>query len=77
MLAIFSSFCRIVSNEMPVTKCPVGNKLVDVLSDTRCTGVVVSRSILNDDQLLEKIERCMLISGSILKVPLILIRFTS
>jgi hypothetical protein len=70
VLPIFSGACRVLSDDMPVTKGLVGDTMVDMLRDTGCSGVVVSRSMINDDQLLNKTERCMLIDGSILKVPM-------
>jgi len=69
-LPIISGACRVVSDNLPITKGLVGDVMVDVLRDTGCSGVVVSRSMINDDQLLNKTERCMLIDGSILKVPM-------
>ncbi|KAK2159638.1 hypothetical protein LSH36_149g02002 [Paralvinella palmiformis] len=55
---------------MPVTKGQVGGVMDDMLRDTGCSGVVVNRSMINDDQLLNQTDRCMLIDGSILKVPM-------
>ena len=55
---------------MPVTKDLQGDVMVDIRRDTGCSGVVGNRSMINDDQLLNKTERCMLIDGSTLKVPL-------
>ena len=70
MFPIFSGACRVANDEMPVTKGLVGSMEVEMLRDTGCSGVVVSRSMISDDQLLDKTERCMLIDGSILKVPM-------
>ena len=70
MLPIFSGACHVANDEMPVTKGLVGSMEVEMLRDTGCSGVVVSRSMISDDQLLDKTERCMLIDGSILKVPM-------
>jgi len=59
VLPIFSGACRVVSKDMPVTKGLVGDVMVDMLRDTGCSGVAVNRSMINDDQLLNKTERCM------------------
>ena len=45
---------------LPIVKDLVGEKMLDVLKDTDCEGVVVRRGLVDDDQLTEK---CCFLSG--------------
>ncbi|XP_052685710.1 uncharacterized protein LOC128165329 [Crassostrea angulata] len=57
------AFCE---TEMPVVKGCVGNKLVTVLRDTGCSGAVIRRELVNDDQLTGTSQRCKLADGRII-----------
>ncbi|XP_065925002.1 uncharacterized protein [Magallana gigas] len=57
------AFCE---TEMPVVKGCVGNKLVTVLRDTGCSGAVIRRKLVNDDQLTGTSQRCKLADGRII-----------
>nr|XP_034331791.1 uncharacterized protein LOC117690977 [Crassostrea gigas] len=57
------AFCE---TEMPLVKGCVGNKLVTVLRDTGCSGAVIRRELVNDDQLTGTSQRCKLADGRII-----------
>ncbi|XP_065934236.1 uncharacterized protein [Magallana gigas] len=57
------AFCE---TEMPVVKGCVGNRLVTVLRDTGCSGAVIRRELVNDDQLTGTSQRCKLADGRII-----------
>nr|XP_034316846.1 uncharacterized protein LOC117686231 [Crassostrea gigas] len=57
------AFCE---TEMLVVKGCVGNKLVTVLRDTGCSGAVIRRELVNDDQLTGTSQRCKLADGRII-----------
>ena len=54
---------------MPVLKGKVGSKVVDTLRDTGCSGVVVKRSLVDDKQLTGKMHLCVLVDGTVKRVP--------
>ena len=58
-----------ILRNMPVVKGKVGETVVDVLRDTGCTGVVVQQSLVNESDMTGKQHICMLVDGSIRKVP--------
>nr|XP_034320976.1 uncharacterized protein LOC117687844 [Crassostrea gigas] len=57
------AFCE---TEMPVVKGCVCNKLVTVLRDTGCSGAIIRRELVNDDQLTGTSQRCKLADGRII-----------
>ena len=57
-------------SKLPVTKGVVNGSTVEVLRDTGCTGIVIKKSLINPNQFIEQVQSCMLIDGSILKVPM-------
>ncbi|XP_065939102.1 uncharacterized protein [Magallana gigas] len=57
------AFCE---TELPVVEGCVGNKLVTVLRDTGCSGAVIRRELVNDDQLTGTSQRCKLADGRII-----------
>ena len=54
---------------MPVLKGKVGSKMVDTLRDTGCSGVVVKRSLVEEQQLTGKMHLCVLVDGTVKRVP--------
>ncbi|XP_060085301.1 uncharacterized protein LOC132564684 [Ylistrum balloti] len=58
------------STEMPVVTGRIGVRLVKVLRDTGCCGVVVRRSLVEPTQLTDRTKTCTLADGSKLAVPI-------
>lgn len=58
---------------MPVVKGKIGEVIVDTLRDTGCSGVVVKRELVEDDQLTGKFGYMMLIDNTVREVPVALI----
>lgn len=46
----------------------VGGNLIKVLRDIGCSGVVVKRDLVIDDQLIGEVQRCILIDGIVWNV---------
>ena len=55
---------------LPVFKGKVGDTMVDTLRDSGCTGVVVQSSLIKPEQLTGKVHLCILIDGTVKKVPM-------
>ena len=55
---------------MPVVKGRVGEKPVDVLRDTGCSGLVVKRDLVSEDQLTGDFNVMLLIDNTARKVPI-------
>ena len=51
---------------MPVVKCRVGEKYVDVLRDTGCSGIVVKRNLVSEHQFTSGDFNVMLLIDNIL-----------
>ena len=49
-------------SKMPVVKGRVGEKTVDVLRDTGCSGVVFKRDLVGEDQFTETLTLCCLLT---------------
>lgn len=65
-----SSSCQNMSTvSMPVSPGLVNGRPVTVLRDTGCSGIVVKRSIVNDDCLLGSVQVCLLADGSKIEAP--------
>ncbi|XP_033730000.1 uncharacterized protein LOC117319277 [Pecten maximus] len=58
------------STEMPVVTGRIGVRLVKVLRDTGCSGVVVRRSLVEPLQITDRTKTCTLADGSKLNVPI-------
>ena len=58
-----------IDDMMPVVNGYLGEKLVSVLRDTGCSTIVVRRSLVDEDQLTGSNETCVLIDGTIRRVP--------
>ena len=54
---------------MPVVKGRVGEETVDVLRDTGCSGVVVKKDLLGEDQFTGDFNVMLLIDNAARKVP--------
>ncbi len=48
----------------------IGEVLVETLRDTGCSGIVVRRDLVKSEQMLDNVQSCILLDGSILKVPM-------
>ena len=55
---------------MPVVRGRVGEKIVDTLRDTGCSGVVVCKSLVADKQLTGWVGYMLLIDNTFREVPL-------
>ena len=59
-----------VRSKMPVVKGRVGEKTVDVLRDTGCSGVVVKKDLVGEDQFTGDFNVVLLIDNTARKVPI-------
>ena len=59
-----------VRSKMPVVKGRVGEKTVDVLRDTGCSGVVVKKDLVGEDQFTGHFNVMLLIDNTARKVPI-------
>ena len=59
-----------VRSKMPVVKGRVGEKSVDVLRDTGCSGIVVKRELVSEDQFTGDFNVMLLIDNTARKVPI-------
>ncbi|XP_068757966.1 uncharacterized protein [Montipora capricornis] len=59
-----------VRSKMPVVKDRVGEKTVDVLRDTGCSGVVVKKDLVGEDQFTGDFNVMLLIDNTARKVPI-------
>ena len=59
-----------VRSKMPVVKGKVGEKPVDVLRDTGCSGIVVKKDLVSDDQYTGEFNVMLLIDNTARKVPI-------
>ena len=55
---------------MPVVKGRVGEKSVDILRDTGCSGIVVNRDLVSEDQYTGDFNVMLLIDNTARKVPI-------
>lgn len=70
--AILSSACEnqiFHPPRMPVSQGKVNGHVVTLLRDTGCSGVVIKRDLVSDDQLNGKTQLCILIDGTKLTAP--------
>ena len=74
MIPLLSSVCveplTGVRSQMPVVKGRVGEKCVDVLRDTGCSGIVVKRDLVSEDQFTGDFNVMLLIDNMARKVPI-------
>ena len=58
-------------SKMPVVKGRVGEKTVDVLRDTGCSGIVVKKDLVYEDQFTGDFNVMLLIDTTARKVPIV------
>ena len=70
-LPLFSALCRNKENikSMPVVCGILNGKEVSVLRDSGCSTAVVSKDLVLDCQMIGKIQRCILIDGTVKDAP--------
>ncbi|XP_071487443.1 uncharacterized protein [Diadema antillarum] len=68
-LPLLSGGCN-VGTDMPTCEGMLNGKRVKVLRDTGCNTVVVKRQLIEESQLTGEIQTCVLIDGTVRKVPL-------
>ena len=59
-----------VRSKMPIVKGRVGEKTVDVLRDTGCSGIVVKKDLVSEEQFTEDFNVMLLIDNTVRKVPI-------
>ena len=59
-----------VRSQMPVVKGRVGEKCLDVLRDTGCSGIVVKRDLVSEDRFTGDFNVMLLIDNTARKVPI-------
>lgn len=58
--------CKIIPETvMPIVKGCVGDKIVNVLRDTGCGGVVIRKNLVKPEQMTGQIQKCVLADGSV------------
>ena len=60
-------FCR--KDNLPTSPAIVNHQMVTLLRDTGCTGVIVSKQLVQESQYTGKSKLCQIIDGSIIKAP--------
>ena len=58
---------------MPVVKGRVGEENVDILRDTGCSGIVVKKDLVAEDQFTGHFNVMLLIDNTTRKVPIVII----
>lgn len=66
---VIADACQSYNRNMPVQDGMLGGHKVSVLRDSGCSTVVVKRSLVKDDQLTGAEETCVLIDGTVRRVP--------
>ncbi|KAJ8042664.1 hypothetical protein HOLleu_09479 [Holothuria leucospilota] len=66
---LMTAGCRVSDKDMPVFDGYVGQLKVKVLRDTGCSGVVVRRELVPKRALTGEFKTCILIDGTIRRVP--------
>ncbi len=56
-----SGSCKFTGARLPVAEGLLNGQVVTVMRDTGCTGVVVRRSLVPPEQMLDKVSSCMLV----------------
>ncbi|XP_072048962.1 LOW QUALITY PROTEIN: uncharacterized protein [Amphiura filiformis] len=72
-LPVLSAACNIPNlnlDELTIEKGFVGTKKVDVLRDGGCTGVVVQKELVSEEQMIGETETCYLIDRTVRSFPL-------
>lgn len=58
------------SDQMSICAGEINNQSVKVFRDTGCNGVIVPKSLVNDDQLTRYHQMCVLADGSRIETPI-------
>ena len=70
-LPIMSAACKAeFVRGMPVTQGKVGGNTVSVLRDTGCSGVLIRRSLVSNDQLTGTNKYCVFVDNTVRQLPL-------
>ena len=56
--------------KMPVVRGKIGTKSVDLLRDTGCSGVIVKRQYVMDDQYTVRVGLMQMVDNSVIRVPI-------
>ena len=65
-LPVINGLCKNgMGKSMPVVQGVLNGKLVTVLRDTGCSSAVVRKELVKDEQLTGRIQRCILIDGTV------------
>ena len=65
-LPVINGLCKNgMGKSMPVVQGVLNGKLVTVLRDTGCSSAVVRQELVKDEQLTGRIQRCILIDGTV------------
>ncbi|XP_062570645.1 uncharacterized protein LOC134232676 [Saccostrea cucullata] len=67
ILPVVGGACQ-VCDAMPVLMGYVGESYVKVLRDSGCSGIVVKRDLVKDTELTGKVQKCVLIDGTVRQV---------
>ena len=59
----------LTNNDMKTLKGIMGEKMIDVLRDTGCTGVIIKQSLVSTELLTGKVHTCMMVDRSTLQLP--------
>ena len=59
-----------ISSRMPVVTGMVGERKVEVLRDTGCTGVIIKRNLVNEKQFTGEFGHIMTIARDLIKAPI-------
>ena len=69
-LPVINGLCKNeMGKSMPVVQGGLNGKLVNVLRDTGCSSAVVRKELVKDEQLTGRIQRCILIDGTVRSAP--------
>ena len=69
-LPVINGLCKDgMGKSMPVVQGVLNGKLVTVLRDTGCSSAVVRQELVKDEQLTGRIQRCILIDGTVRSAP--------
>ena len=73
---IHATACEIPNSKdkLPLVTGEVGGKSAEVLRDTGCTGVIVKRDLVSQDQLCGTYEYVMAFDQSVIRAPMAKIR---
>jgi len=68
-LPVVADACQVHNERMPVCIRLMADQSVSVLADTGCSTVVVKRDLVDDEQMTGGTETCILIDGTVRRMP--------